>query len=534
MASDLKQYTFPIPRGLFSSQSELVTDDYALLMDNFEVRDGMGVALRGGYRDVDHVSSILLEDEYIHYVIGYREYGHVVCFVKDEVALSGRVIVYDPLEDVIVSDKYDAEAFYTPVSHLEVTTGASGNPVLLFYSERSPYKIQRLLDGAGAPEVNDEVSGVSGIDFSQQNYEYKDPSGAVVYKNRIYMYKTGFNTIYYLPVGVIADKPMELNADNIFGVAGSIVRLVVTGFSAGAGVQSWLSCLFDSGDILNFNGYNPDSADDWRVESKVSINVRIYIGFINYGTTAYIMTDLGILDLANVIANNGLTTSASMGIEVDNELRGRRGSYRLHMFRDKILVRDVIRSNHYVYNTRFSSWSRYTNFEILEGDSLDGQLYFVRKDASVNNDEFTYGKRLLEGFDYVDDAGEFIRGELHSNWFDMGTNFDKEMSYAYVSVGYDGEYECSLDYDVDYKRGSHVTQFTLNDTKVTWFDFSNKPWSFVRGLLWSGSRSLNVGGWKITRTGVGRQVSYRLVVSGRSSLGFVFSKMKCDYKVGGR
>ena len=535
MASNLKSYEFPMPRGYYSTQSDIVGDQYALEMENFEVFNGLGVRLRGGYRDVDHVSSLLNENEYIHYTVGYGEYNHVICLIKDEVAVTGRVIVYDVANDAVVSDKLDALAFDTPVSHLEVTTGDAGNPVLLFYAANSPLKIQRLLDGNGDPEVNDYVIEVSGIDFLHNlEFAYTDPSGGVVYNSRLYMFKEGFNTIYYLPVGLVEGEPVALNPENIFGVKGTVVRLIVTGFSAGAGVQSWLSCLFDSGDILNFNGYNPDSADDWRVESKVSINVRIYKGFINYGTTAYIMTDLGILDLARVIAENGVTTSASIGMEIDNDLRGERDSYRFHMFGERLLVRHVLQSKHFVYNTRYSSWCKYTNFEVIAGDTLGGNLYFVGKDSSVNNDEFTYGKRLLEGFDNFNDGGEAIIGILHSNWFDMGSNFTKEISYDYMNIGYDGEYEFSIAYDLDYRRGSHRSFIELKDTTVSWEEISNQTWSFIKGLLWTGSRSLRVGGWKNTRAGIGRSISYRISVSAINSVGFVFSRLKCDYNVGGR
>ena len=475
----MKQFSFSNARGMTLNNLQ-ARKDLCLLLDNF-ISDENGIYIRKGLTKAQEVPKDGV-------VVSYH-FANKFLFLIPSL---GKVLelAYNQSSSKEVLNNFPNNEI---VGFLE-----SNQRVIVFFDNRTPFVIFKNSD-ENYEGADIKFSGVG----STNSF-----SGAAVYKEHIFFFKRRSPKLYYTQPLAFQGELKEYNIEGIFGVKGSLEQLFTMGFNAGAHVTSYMLAIFDSGDILVFNGINPEDASGWQVVLKTSLNTKVYKEVAAVGTTAYVLTARGIVDIGRVISTNSLDISGSIiSNDLVNSYDGEAKNsfwenYHLKEFGNFLLIYNKHSNIHYLYNFRTGGFSKISGWEI---DSL----------AVVNEDMYiSKNNNIFQAFRGNNDNGNRIVAEYVTNFANLGSAFNKRASQAILTLKHSGEYEVFFNLEKDNlinKAISTPVFLSKNKSIFRWSDFKYS-WSAVKAKLWGGAVNDSFITTKITRNKKGRTIASRLKV----------------------
>lgn len=127
-----------------------------------------------------------------------------------------------------------------------------------------------------------------------------------IYKSKAWFVRKNSAIAYYLPSGLITGRVTEFNFGNKFKTGGNIVALYTWTVDGGAGINSFLVAVSSSGDVIVYQGDDPDVAGNFVERGNWFIGQppagRRLAGA--FGGELYLLSTYGLLPMSKLISGS--------------------------------------------------------------------------------------------------------------------------------------------------------------------------------------------------------------------------------------
>mgnify|MGYP000742819322 CR=1 FL=1 len=277
----------------------------------------------------------------------------------------------------------------------------------------------QIYNGVGAP--NDIV--ITGTDPSLSLTP--DFIGVCVFKGRAYYWKETDNAFYYTQAGSYQGEFQKFDLGGVTTKGGSIKFITDwTQQDAGGGKDDLLVIMFDTGEILLYQGDDPESTGFFEIVGKYSTGEPLSIrGYSQYGSDSIIMTQDGYVNLASVI-QQGRTSDVSQFSRLIYNAVAERAETRGHLYgwectlfpRQGLFIFNVPLSietfEQHVMNTVTQKWCRFKDLNVncwavhdeqLYAGAQDGKVHWMLETTSDNGNSILF--TALPAFNYFGNQG---------------------------------------------------------------------------------------------------------------------------------
>jgi len=128
--------------------------------------------------------------------------------------------------------------------------------------------------------------------------------GVAEYKSRVWFVRKNSSIAYYLPAGLITGRVTEFNFGNKFKRGGNIAALYTWTVDGGEGVNSYLVAVSTSGDVIVYQGDDPDVPGNFNLRGNWFIGEppagRRLAG--SFGGELYLLSIYGLLPMSRLIS----------------------------------------------------------------------------------------------------------------------------------------------------------------------------------------------------------------------------------------
>lgn len=243
----------------------------------------------------------------------------------------------------------------------------------------------QVTNGAGGTQINppgDATQYVGGTFFKQRNW--------FVRKN---------STIAdYLGIGAVAGAATSFDFGSKFKAGGFLTNLYNWSYDGGSGMANYLVAVSSAGDIVIYDGLNPNDATNFYIRgvwqtAGVPYGRRIATDF---GGDGLILTTTGILPLSKLVVGNPIVDRtvystvkiANLFAQLVQQSYGLKGwSLRFHPGDGALIVTvpqaDGQATQQLAMSLSTKGWARYRGLPILSAETWHGQLYFGTADGRV-------------------------------------------------------------------------------------------------------------------------------------------------------
>ncbi len=269
--------------------------------------------------------------------------------------------------------------------HVQQITTSGGTFLIGVNGTDEPW----LYDGTDFMPVSDFGSGItfpSGSSLTTADLSY-----VWLYANRLWFIQKDSMSAWYLPVDVVVGELEEMPLGGVFARGGSLVWGQSWSLSSGGSGGLSDQCVFVSteGEVLAFQGQNPDSADGWGKAGQYRIGEPMGAkGFVRAGGDLLIATSVGLVSLAEAAKRDYAalgSAAASYPIEEAwTEAVYMRGmtDWRCMIWPEgkMVIVSPPSGINQdpigLVANSNTGAWCRYTAWDISSMEVFNGLLHF--------------------------------------------------------------------------------------------------------------------------------------------------------------
>ena len=483
----MAQFKIKIPTSLYISKNTKTSPNgEAIVLKNLIPTTSGGIKLRKGHKNLGF-------DE-IDFIATYKNSNSLLLFSKNnglKILNAKYMIVYENLEFKDV-----------PINYIET------NERLLLFFENS--NVQEIFYHDGTFSIEEvKFNNNQGMIF------YK----AVRYRERLYFVQKDSNILYY--PGVLAYKGAlkAFDVTNIFNAKGVVINIDLLGYQAGSEVFSNLVVIFNSGDILLFDGVDPDSTTDWKATRKISTNLTIYKQSINYASNLLLITSNGLLDIQNVIATNDVANATNLLIPIQEVIKFERSKIFIH--KEYIIITQSYSNDIYFFDTRLKCFFSITNYKFNFVETFNDKLIFLEASGIV-----------YEAFQSKNDDGNAIIGEVATSWVDLETHNNKRITFINCGMFYgSGDYNIST----GVYNNNNITKGTMKKLPNVapnlpkWSDIT-PTWKQTE-KLWFGNTLGVYKSIKFSKMGFGRNFSFYFKIESNNVDSFELQDMSIDYDI---
>lgn len=505
---------FQIPKGLWYANSTEVPPQHCLELINM-IPKVTGVECRKGQTVYDYSKKYT-------YIAPYSVFNKLILYADDN-SISLLDLDEDTIEVVIPSKSLDA----TPIAYLETNNG-----VIFFYGNSMPYFFNYNYTTEAWENVvitfelrNPETDELEPLPF--ENFD-----GATRYRERLYFYKIGENALYYTKPLLYGGEIQKYDITQVFNSKGNLINLNVLGYSAGAGVQSHLIASYNTGDVLVLNGNNPAdiTGEFWQAVSSIQTHVKLYNSSIQYGTSLFILSSEGIIDLSIALNDNSINRAKYMSLPLQDSIIPYE-TYKIYSYKNYICLSAPNLQYGYYWNTDTQGFFKVSGLLIDTTAYIQDRLFYIDT-AGI----------LYEGFNNVCDEtllnGEIVKNPIN---YEYVTSFENNNSDNWKKanlISIDSYQESGsatfsslvltdYNYDITDTHTNLLPSFSAYIPR--WQDWST--WNECNELVWSSKTvSSTVYTIKLSTQGVGRTVAIRIYGQSLNIELFSFGVLQLEYE----
>lgn len=324
--------------------------------------------------------------------------------VRTVVPFNGSTAAKDRLFAVTNADVYDCTSSADGPSSAYSLSASTGNAGWLTYTAYSTSAAHFLLaacpvngllrytdttalgqtaDTWAAVATGTGTGEISGVTAANVNF-------VTTWKNRLWFCEKDTATAWYLPVGVVAGVATAFYFGNKFRAGGHLVGLYNMTIDGGTGADDYLVALSSGGDVLVYQGTDPDSAIDFQLRGE------FYVGGFPAGNRAatpfggdvLLLTRTGIFPVSKLLAGQGVNPDAYTTKKIGPEFVAKMAStaavwgwsIRQHPGDQALIV--TVPDTSLGYEFQFAQsldtggWATYTNMPMVSADAWNGTFYF--------------------------------------------------------------------------------------------------------------------------------------------------------------
>ena len=330
-----------------------------------------------------------------------------------------------------------------------------------------------------------------------------------LFKNRLYFTEKDTLTCWYLPVDSIGGTASPLYFGGIARNAGYLQAMGTWTLDAGQGADDYAVFVTSMGEVIVYNGTDPDNADTWLLKGVWQLgqtfNRRC---FFKWAGDLLLLTQDGLVPLSSALQSSrldprvNLTDKIYFAVSQAATLYFANFGWQINYFAsENMLILNIPITNgteQYVMHTITKSWGRFTNIEShcweVSGDNdmhFGGNGYVATFYTANADDENNITAAAQQAYSYFDSPGQLKRftmvrpilqssGGVPNVYCGLSTDFDTQINLGQVSFNpsaqNDGVWSVSKWDRANWAGG-------LTTTKI---------WQGVTGLGFTGSVNLNV------------------------------------------
>lgn len=156
-----------------------------------------------------------------------------------------------------------------------------------------------MTNGANTPQV---YNGTTIVDIVVTGVTATTLWGCNGFKGRGFYWKQNDQSFWYAAANSYQGALTEFSLSRVAGSGGSLVQMITWTLDAGDGVDDLAAFVFNTGEVIVYQGSDPGSATDWALVGKFSIGEPISIrAHARVGGTEIIATKDGYLDIGVAI-----------------------------------------------------------------------------------------------------------------------------------------------------------------------------------------------------------------------------------------
>jgi len=438
---------------------------------------------------------------------------------------SDPVTIYDGTQWFFVATTTTAQTIST-ITHVgavaTLTTAAAhglvtGNRVTITGASSSEYNGTYVITVTGTttftytmastPAANATVVGtytVIGIDGVNSNKFIN----VNLFKNRLYFTEKDSMTCWYLPVDSIGGTASPLYFGGIARNAGYLQCMGTWTLDAGQGADDYAVFVTSMGEVIVYNGTDPDTADTWVLKGVWQLgqtfNRRC---FFKFAGDLLLLTQDGLVPLASALQSSRLDPRVNLTDKIYYAVSQAATQYyanfgwQINYFASENMLILSIPTNdgmeQFVMHTITKSWARFTGIEAhcwevsgdndmhFGSDGVVGTFY-----TSLSDNGSNISATAQQAYSYFDSAGQLKRFMM--------------VRPILQSTGGVPSVLCGL--SVDFDTQSQLGQVSFNPNTLTEGNWDNskwdaavwggglittKVWQGVTGIGFSGSVNLN-------------------------------------------
>jgi hypothetical protein len=244
------------------------------------------------------------------------------------------------------------------------------------------------------------VSGITGVDSSTF-------INVNLFKNRLYFTQKDALTAWYLNVDAISGAASPLYYGGIARNGGYLQAIGTWTLDAGQGVDDYYVAVTSMGEVIVFNGTDPDSAETWALKGVWQIGQTFSRRcFFKWSGDLLLLTQDGLVPLSAALQSSRLDPRVNLTDKIYYAIsQAATQNYALEGWQinyfasENMLILSIPTGNgmeQYVMNTITKSWSRFTNIQAycwevsgdadmhFGGDGFVGEFYESTSDAGTN------------------------------------------------------------------------------------------------------------------------------------------------------
>ena len=346
------------------------------------------------------------------------------------------------------------------------------------------------------------VSGITGV----------DPTTLInvnLFKNRLYFTQKDTLSCWYLGVDAISGPASELPFGGIARNSGYLQAMGTWTIDAGQGVDDYAVFVTSMGEVIVYNGTDPDNADTWALKGVWQLGQTFTRRcFFKWAGDLLLLTQDGLVPLAASLQSTRLDPRINLTDKIYYAVSQAATQYyaldgwQINYFAsENMLILSIPTGTgmeQYVMNTITKSWSRFTGINAycwevsgdadmhFGGDGFVGDFYTTNSDAGAN----IYAT-AQQAYSYFDSVGQLKRFTLVRPILQTDNGLPTVL--------------CGISVDFDTKPLINQIAFNplinqIGRWDVATWDGANwggglvttKIWQGVNGLGFSGSVNMNV------------------------------------------
>jgi hypothetical protein len=330
-----------------------------------------------------------------------------------------------------------------------------------------------------------------------------------LFKNRLYFTQKDTLACWYLDVDAIGGPASPLYFGGIARNGGYLQAMGTWTLDAGQGADDYAVFVTSMGEVIVYNGTDPDNADTWQLKGVWQLGQTFARRcFFKWAGDLLLLTQDGLVPLASALQSSrldpriNLTDKIFYAVSQAATLYFANFGWQINFFAsENMLILNIpldTGTEQYVMHSITKSWGRFTGIEAhcwevsgdadihFGGNGIIGDFYHIDSDDGNN-----ITAAAQQAYSYFDSPGQLkrftmVRPTLQSSggvpnvFCGLSTDFDTEINLGQVSFNPEANSEGIWDAS---KWDSATWVGGLTTTKI---------WQGVTGLGFTGSINLNV------------------------------------------
>lgn len=361
---------------------------------------------------------------------------------------------------------------------------------------------------ASSPATNATTVGAYTINYAITGVDSSTLVNVNLFKNRLYFVEKNTMKCWYLPVESISGAASPLDFGSVAKSGGYLQAMGTWTIDAGQGVDDYAVFVTNMGEVLVYNGTDPDDATTWALKGVWQIGyIFARRCFFKWSGDLLLLTQDGLVPLASALQSSrldprvNLTDKIYYAVSRAADVYSANFGWQIHYFaKQNMLILNIPvdgGSEQYVMHTITKSWARFTGidttcFELNFDDMYFGGNGYVGKFWDTNADDGTNIKASVQqAYSYFDSRGQLKRFTMVRPIFlvnngvpavNVGVNVDFDTQNQLGTVTFNpltnvGSWDTAV-WDQDNWAGGVLTV--------------NKVWQGVTGVGYSGGIVMNL------------------------------------------
>ena len=330
-----------------------------------------------------------------------------------------------------------------------------------------------LVNGIDAPQV---YNGTTLIDatFSHADLTATNVDGINVYRNRIYLWDSSTQDVYYGGVNSIGGALEKFPLSRVTTSGGNLVAMSTWNHDGGDGVDDFAAFFMSTGDVLLYQGSNPSDVTNWSLVGQYRMGSPLHQrGIAKIGGDIAIQTNQDFVFFSEVFKQGKLILNESKLSGVAIDVANRFGN---NFGWQVILYPRASTGGWLLFNVPVATNSRYEQYIINTiGGGAAKITGWNARCFVVYRDELYFGENgsVRKADDSLSDNGENIVATVRSAYNNLGTDQEKTMSSIRNTLRTDGNVAINTTIAYDYGLSNIPEGINSISEGVQW----GSPWA---------------------------------------------------------